>query len=530
MAMARGLGGGRAGGYPRPTMNHDEAAHLVRIAEEEMRRRGFEVELPLAALAEAAALHEPQPSPEHPDAAAAAVGGGGDPLAGLRDLTALPWSSIDNPESRDLDQIEYAERTAAGYRLLVGIADVAAEVPAGSAIDRHAADNAVSVYTGVRTFALLPERLCYQLTSLLEDRPRRAVVIETLIDDQGGLGAGTVYPALVQNHARLDYPHVSAWLDGRAGPPAALAERPRVAEQVRLHDEIAGRLRAARKREGALDVGTAETRAQVDEQGRVVAIVPRAEDRASQVVEELMIASNRSAARSLDRGGLPSLRRVVRRPERWPRIVAYAAERGVALPPEPDPLALSRFADRMRIERPDEYAEISLALVKLIGRGEYVAHAVGEPEPGHFGLAATRYTHATAPNRRYADLITQRLLKALAAGQPSPITVEELARVAARCSAQTAAAERVARRVQKSAAAALLSGRVGQDFEGIITGVTDKGVFVRALDPVVEGKVVRGERGLAVGDRVPVRLLATDVQSGFIDFEALPKVALQAAG
>ena len=243
------------------------------------------------------------------------------------------------------------------------------------------------------------------------------------------------------------------------------------------------------------------------------------QDRAGKIIEELMIASNRGVAQFLDTAGYPSLRRVVKRPARWPRIVAYAAARGVTLPAEPDSRALSSFAEQMRMEHPDEFPEISVALVKLIGRGEYVAHSVGEPELGHFGLAATAYTHATAPNRRYPDLVTQRILKAAIARRPSPFTVAQLSTIAAHCSEQGAAADKVERRVRKSASAAILSPRIGDHFDGIITGASASGTYVRVFSPPVEGKVIRGQHGLLVGDKVQVRLVETNVERGFIDFE-----------
>ena len=483
-------------------MKQADSDILVRVAEEAMREKGFLPKPPDAAVAEA---ERAQP-----------VSGAVD---GMRDLRALPWTSIDNPESQDLDQIEVAEKAAGGTRLLVGIADVDVFVARGSAIDQYAGNNTTSVYTGVRTFPMLPERLSFHLSSLLANEARAAIVIETMVHDDGSISDAVVYPALVENKAKLDYPSVSAWLDGKGPPPPPLANAPELQAQVRLHDELARALADSRRRDGAIDVDTGEVRPVVDADGKVTGLVAHHQDRAGRVIEELMIASNRSVARALDKAGLPSIRRVVKQPERWARIVAYAAERGVTLPGAPSSLALSKFIDQMRTEHADEFSEISLAIVKLMGRGEYVAHAPDEPDIGHFGLATMEYAHSTAPNRRYPDLVTQRILKARARGGAQPYRRDELATIAQRCTQMEAMAEKVERRVQKSAAAQLLQHRVGDVFAGIITGAGDKGCFVRVFDPTAEGKVVRGERGLAVGQKVQVRLVDVSVQKGFIDFE-----------
>ena len=325
--------------------------------------------------------------------------------------------------------------------------------------------------------------------------------------------------ALVQNKAKLAYPSVSEWLDGKGPPPGALAGDATLRAQVQLHDTLARTLAEARRKAGAIDVDTGEVRPVVDAHGQVSGLEAHHQDRAGRVIEELMIASNRGVAHALDKAGLPSMRRVVKQPERWARIVAYAAERGSTLPPAPSSLALSKFIDEMRSTRAAEFTDISLAIVKLMGRGEYVAHAPNEPDIGHFGLATMEYAHSTAPNRRYPDLVTQRILISHARGERSPYARGELATIAAHCSLMEANAEKVERRVQKSAAAQLLAHRIGDVFDGIITGAGDKGTFVRVSAPTAEGKMVRGERGLAVGARVRVRLLDVNVDKGFIDFE-----------
>ena len=485
-------------------MSRPDSQMLARVAEKAMIEKGFVPHPPPEAVAQAASAHPVDGVP-----------------AGLKDLRALPWTSIDNPESQDLDQIEVAEAVDGGTRLWVGIADVDRFVARGSAIDRFAANNTTSVYTGARTFPMLPERLSFDLSSLLGNQVRAALVIETLVKADGTLGDGVCYPALVENKGKLDYPSVSAWLDGKGPPPGALAADAGLRAQLQLQDKLARTLADARRREGALDVDTAEVRAVVDAEGNVTGLVAHEQDRAGRVIEELMIASNRAVAHLCDRAGVPSIRRVVKQPERWARIVAYAAERGTRLPAAPSSLALSAFVDEMRRTRASEFAEISLALVKLMGRGEYVAHAPNQPDVGHFGLATMEYTHATAPNRRYPDLVTQRILKALAHQEHPPYSIGELGSIADRCSKMEAEADKVARRVQKSAAAALLAPDVGKSFDGVITGASDKGVFVRVMAPAVEGKVVRGERGLAVGQKVRVRLADVSVERGFIDFERL---------
>jgi exoribonuclease-2 len=483
-------------------MNPIDATRLTRIAEQAMRERGFLPYPPADALAEAEALEHLDPD-------------------GVRDLRALPWTSIDNPESRDLDQIEAAEAVSGGTRLYVAIADVDCAAEPGSAIDRFAAGNTTSVYTGVRTFPMLPERLSFDATSLLQSQRRPALVLESVIADDGSIvfDQCRAYRALVENRGRLDYPSVSAWLDGHAPAPGVLASEATLRAQVELHDRLARKLGEARRRDGALDLETGEVRPTVDDRGRVTGLRAHHQDRAGRIVEELMIASNRAVAHALDQAGVPSIRRVVKEPERWARIVAYAADRGHKLPAEPSPRAMAAFVDEMRRTHAAQFGEISLAVVKLMGRGEYVAHAPHAPEIGHFGLATDEYTHATAPNRRYPDLITQRLIKSL--GARSPYRLEHLEQIAQHCSKMEAQAQKVERRVQKSAAAALLEPRVGEQFDAVVTGASDKGVFVRVLEPVVEGKLVRGGRGLEVGDCLRVKLLEVSVDKGFIDFEAL---------
>jgi exoribonuclease-2 len=477
-------------------MTNADSAQLSEIAERSMKEGGFIPHPPAKALAEAQAA-------------------GALPNAdGVRDLSALPWTSIDNVESRDLDQIEAVEQVDSGTKLYVGIADVEHAVPYGSANDQFAGHNTTSVYTGVRTFPMLPERFSFDLTSLVADQKRMTVVVETLIGADGQVKSGAVYQAITVNKGKLAYPTVSAWLDGKAPPPPGLAGKPELQKQIQLQDALAKSLAAGRKRLGALDIDTHEIQVVTDAKGAVTGLTTHQQDRAGAIIEELMIASNTALAVELDKRGQASIRRVVKRPERWAKIVAYAAGFSVKLPDSPSALALSQFADKMRTEKAERFSEISLALVKLIGRGEYEAHKPGEDETGHFGLAAEAYAHSTAPNRRYVDLVTQRLVKKTRA-----YSVDELAAVATRCTDQEVAAKKVERQVRKSAGAMLMKPRVGETFNGVITGV-EKGTYVQVFDAHVEGKVVRGDKGLKVGDPVRVKLVDVNVERGYIDFAA----------
>jgi VacB/RNase II family 3'-5' exoribonuclease len=448
----------------------------------------------------------------------AAVEPGGAMAAGVRDLRDLPWSSIDNDSSRDLDQLEMAEKLPDGtVRVRVAIADVDTTVPKGSATDRFAAANSTSVYTGIVTYPMLPDRLSTDLTSLGQDDDRASVVIEFVVAADGSIRSHDVYMARVDNHAKLSYNNVGAWLDGGAILPASgtLA----IQEQLRLQDSVAQTLRAVRARNGALDLETIEAQSVVLPDKSVdIELVEKT--RASRLIEDFMIAANVAMAQFLDEHNSPTIRRIVRSPERWNRIVALAAKLGTTLPDQPDSIALSAFLVARRKADPDHFADLSLAVVKLIGPGEYAAHLPSETDVGHFGLATNDYTHSTAPNRRFADLVTQRLLKAALAGKPSPYTRDELVAIAAHCTEREDAARKVERQVRKSAAAVSMSHRVGDSFDAIVTGVNQNGTFVRLIHPPVEGRVLRGEENLDVGDKVRVRLLSTDPKRGFIDFSA----------
>jgi VacB/RNase II family 3'-5' exoribonuclease len=442
---------------------------------------------------------------------------------GLRDLRALVWSSIDNDESRDLDQIEVAEALPKGLiRVRVGVADVAALVTKGSPLDQHALQNTCTVYTGPRIFPMLPESLSTDHSSLNEAADRLAIVIEMDVDESGMVVHSDVYSAAVKNHAKLAYDGVGAWLEGRGPAPAKVAASRVLQEQLHLQDKAAEALKKLRYERGALDLETIEARAVVKDNA-VLGIEVTQKNRARSLIEDFMIAANGAIARFLDASGVASVRRVVKAPERWLKIVAVAKGLGDDLPDEPSSRALSAFLDRRKVASPDTFGDLSLTIVKLMGPGEYALERPGMPHDGHFGLAVTDYTHSTAPNRRFADLVTQRLVKAVLAKAPCPYTDDELAAVAARCTQKENDARKVERTTRKQAAALYLASHIGQEYDAIVTGAADKGTFARLLDPPAEGRIVEGQHGLDVGDHVRVRLVATEPRKGFIDFARAEK-------
>ncbi|MGC2401145.1 MAG: RNB domain-containing ribonuclease [Acidobacteriaceae bacterium] len=438
------------------------------------------------------------------------------------DLRHLLWSSIDNDTSRDLDQIEFAEKLPDGrLRVLIGIADVDAYVAKGSAIDQYAAQETVTLYAGVRNFPMLPEELSTGLTSLLEEQDRECLVTEFVMAADGrGNGScilsGRIYLALVRNHAQLAYNSVGAWLDSNAQPPPRVAASSALQAQLSLQNQIAQRLRAERYERGALNIETLESQAVIEQDG--IKLQTQGKNSATELIEDLMIAANGVVARTLLEQRIASIRRIVRVPKRWDRIVELAAKLGAKLPAAPDSKALNDFLSRQKEQDPDRFPDLSLAVVKLMGPGEYVLERPGDPPQGHFGLAVEDYTHSTAPNRRYADLVTQRLLKAMITSAPSPYTDEELTAIAGNCNVKATAERKVVREMQKRIAAVALAKRVGDTFSAIVTGVTDRGTFVRTIAPHVDGMLVQGQRGLDVGDRVQVKLVRTDPSHGFIDF------------
>ncbi len=437
---------------------------------------------------------------------------------GLRDLRDLLWCSIDNDDSRDLDQLTVAEDLGGErVRCLIAVADVDALVARGTPIDDHARRNTTSVYTAARIFPMLPERLSTDLTSLNEGEDRVALVIDVEVGPDGAVGKGEVYRARVHNKAKLAYNSVGMWLEGHAEPPEKVGAVPGLADNLKLQDRTADRMRELRHEHGALDLETIEPRA-VLQNGQVVDLKAEARNNAKNLIEDFMIAANGVTARYLQGKGFPSVRRVVRAPERWDRIEAIAEEVGERLPHDPDPVALEQFLVRRRKADPLRFPDLSLAIVKALGAGEYVLEEPGQQSIGHFGLAVRDYAHSTAPNRRFPDLITHRLVKAaLAAGKP-PYTADELAELARHCTEAEDAANKVERKVRKAAAACLLEPRIGEKFDGLVTGASEKGTWVRIFHPPVEGKVVQGAHGLDIGQKVRVKLVDVSVENGFIDF------------
>ncbi|HET9445642.1 MAG TPA: RNB domain-containing ribonuclease [Steroidobacteraceae bacterium] len=436
----------------------------------------------------------------------------------IRDLRALLWSSIDNDDTRDLDQLVVAESLADGaIKIKIAVADVDALVKSGSAIDDHARSNTTSVYTAAKVFPMLPEKLSTDLTSLREGQERLAVVIEMAIDASGHVAASDVYRALVLNHAKLTYNGVAAWLDNNAPPPSPVASVPGLERQLRLQDQAAQALRRVRYERGALNFETSQTKP-VFNDGVLTDMRADERNRAKELIEDFMIACNGVVARYLQSQGRSLLRRVLRSPERWPRIVAIAAGVGARLPAQPDALALNSFLASRRNTDPAAFPELSLSVLKLLGSSEYAVELPNQPAEGHFGLAVNEYTHSTAPNRRFPDLITQRLLKSALNGEPATYSADELRELAAHCTLQEKNATKVERQVRKAATAFLLISRIGQHFNGVVTGASAKGTWVRISEPVAEGKVVKGSSGLDVGDRVRVELVHVNPDRGFIDF------------
>jgi VacB/RNase II family 3'-5' exoribonuclease len=476
---------------------------LRRIARRAMIERGLLPDFSHAALAELDGIRAP------------ADGSSGWP----RDMRNLPWASIDNDDSRDLDQLTVAVTMPEGaVKILVAIADVDAIVRQGMAIDDHARQNTTSIYTAAEIFPMLPEKLSTDLTSLGYQEDRPAIVIEMGFGEEGSLRSSDLYGATVRNRAKLAYNSVASWLEDEGPAPAPIAAVEGLAENLRIQDRVAQQLKAFRHEHGALDLETIEARPVFDGDGIRDLEVER-RNRAKELIEDFMIAANGVTARYLNARKFPSLRRVVRSPKRWERIVEVASRYGATLPPEPDPKALAQFLAGRRAADPLRFPDLSLTIIKLLGAGEYVPQFPEEAAPGHFGLAVRDYTHSTAPNRRYPDLITQRLLKAAITGSPMPYGRDELAELGRHCTEKEDDANKVERLVRKSAAAMLLAPRTGERFDAIVTGAADKGTWVRLLHPPVEGRLIHGFEGADVGERLRVQLVHTDVERGYIDFQ-----------
>jgi exoribonuclease-2 len=486
------------------TNDHNHLTLLQGIARRAMIERGLLPDFSPAALAELDKIHAPAIAANDES---------------IRDLRELLWLSIDNDDSRDLDQLTIAEAlTGDKTKILVAVADVDSLVKDGSAIDEHARHNTTSVYTAAKIFPMLPEKLSTDLTSLNSNEDRISIVVEMVISVDGSLQDSNIYRARVRNHAKLAFNSVAAWLEGSGSVPEAIAAVNGLDENLHMQDGVAQNMKNFRHVHGALSLETIEAKPIFDGD-QIRALEVEEKNRAKEIIEDFMIAANGVTARYLSSKKFPSIRRVVRTPKRWERIVNVAGEYGFKLPGNPDSKALEEFLMKQKAADPIRFPDLSLAVIKLLGLGEYVAELPGDTAPGHFGLAVKDYNHSTAPNRRYTDLITQRLLKAAIEGQAAPYSYAELGVMAQHFTEQEDAANKVERQVEKSAAALLLESKIGQQFDAIITGASDKGTWARLLNIPVEGKVMQGFEGLDVGDRTRVQLMSVDVERGFIDFK-----------
>jgi VacB/RNase II family 3'-5' exoribonuclease len=478
---------------------------LQKIARRAMQDKGFQVDFPPTATE---ALGKQQANPVKIEGS-------------LRDLRSLSWCSIDNDDSEDLDQLSVAESMPSGeVKILVAVADVDSIVNKNSAFEDHAKHNTTSVYTSALIFPMLPEKLSTDLTSLKFNEDRLSIVVEFVIADDGSVRNSDIYPAVVFNKAKLAYNSTNAWLEGTGVIPRAVKMVKGLDENLRLQYEAAKKLRCIRYRNGALSLETIEARP-VFQGDSVSGLEEEKMNEAKDIIQEFMICANSVTARFLTAANFPSLRRVVRVPTRWDRIVELASLKKYSLPATPDSKALDEFLQSAKASDPVGFPDLSLSVIKLLGSGEYVVELPGEEATGHFGLAIKDYTHSTAPNRRYPDLITQRLLKAALYKSATPYSPDELAELATHCTTMEDNAKKVERQVEKSTAAVLLENSIGKQFDGIVTGVSDKGTWVRIFHPPVEGKVVSGFQGLDVGNRIRVQLMHTDVNRGFIDFKRI---------
>jgi len=489
-------------------MKNHRSVDLKAIAGDAMRKYGFEPQFPASVVQEVNAINilSIQKSPKD-----------------TKDLRILLWSSIDNYDSMDLDQMEYCETAPNGeIQVKIAIADVDAYVPKQSKTDQHAAHNGTSVYTGVETFPMLPDRLSKGITSLLPGQDHIATVIEYTVLSDGDFHPGDIYRAMVSNKAKLIYEEVGDWLEGKSLIPQTVSEVPGLKEQLLLQTDAMKRLKKNRREQGALELNTIEAEAIVED-GLVRDLVIQKQNMARYLIEEFMVAANGTMVSYLGTAGIPMIQRVVRKPKNWEGIVMVAATYHENLPAEPDAKALAKFLIRQKAADPERFPDLSLTVIKLLGPGEYMMLAPGNEPYGHFSLAVTDYTHATAPNRRYVDLINQRLLKSVLDKVPSPYTPEELIDLSSWLSSREKGSKKVERFMRKAAAAVLLQGRIGELFDALVTGASEKGTYVRLITPPAEGRIMRGERGLRVGQKVRVRLLKTDPYNGFIDFECISR-------
>ena len=487
-------------------MNTNEKHHraiLRDIAHRAMLERDLLPDFSNEALTELGQLQIPSPTNGEP----------------IRDMRGLLWASIDNDDSRDLDQLTLAEAVSGDNRqIMVAIADVDSSIKDGSAIDEHARHNTTSVYTAAEIFPMLPEKISTDITSLNFNEDRLSIVIEMVIGSDGSLQGSNIYRAWVRNHAKLAYNSVANWLENNGPIPGAIIAIKGLEENLRLQDRVAQSMKKLRHVHGALSLETIEAKPVFDGD-QICSLQIEEKNRAKEIIEDFMIAANGVTARYLSASGFPSIRRVVRTPKRWERIVEIAREYDYELPTDPDSKALEEFLVKQKAADPIRFPDLSLVVIKLLGSGEYIAESPEGNAPGHFGLAVKDYAHSTAPNRRYPDLLTQRLLKAALEGKPMPYNKDELDELATHCTEAEDAVKKVERRVEKSAAALLLESRIGERFDSIVTGASEKGTWVRLLTIPVEGKLVEGFEGLDVGEPVRVELIETNVEQGFIDFK-----------
>ncbi|HEY6769307.1 MAG TPA: RNB domain-containing ribonuclease [Candidatus Sulfotelmatobacter sp.] len=485
-----------------PPSTNSQHIDLQAIAKDVMLNRGFDPEFAPEVSAQLAQLKSRPPDVR--------------PTGDVRDLRSLFWSSIDNDTSRDLDQIEFAEAQAGGgTRIMIGIADVDAFAPKGTPIDEHAARETTTVYAGVQNFPMLPEELSTGLTSLLENQDRLAIIIEFVVEPNGLVQSTSIYRAVVRNKAQLQYHSTGAWLEGSPEPPPKIAASAELQAQLKLQDQAAQTLRTKRYENGALSLQTDEFQP-VFLNDQVIDMEKEQKSHATELIEDFMVAANGVVARFLEK--VSSLRRIVRTPERWDRIVQLAAGKGAKLPAQPDSKALNDFLIERKKADPDHFADLSLAVIKLIGPGEYVLERAGEAAPGHFGLAVQDYTHSTAPNRRFPDLVTQRIIKSILQGGNNPYSDAELSEIAANCTQKENGARKVEREMSKRLAAVAMQSHIGEIFDAIVTGVTPHGTFVRVEQPRIEGMLAQGAAGLDVGDKLRVKLVRADIRLGYIDF------------
>ncbi|HWQ66987.1 MAG TPA: RNB domain-containing ribonuclease [Methanospirillum sp.] len=482
---------------------------LKAIASKAMIKYGFTPEFPQAVIREVNSL-KVLPLP--------------DSRSDVRDLRSLLWSSIDNSDSMDLDQMEYCSRGSDGEILVkIAIADVDTYVPKQSRADRYASHNGTSVYTGIVTYPLLPDRLSKGITSLLPGQESRAIIIEYAVLPDGTVRHGEIYRAIVSNKAKLIYEIVGEWLEGALPLPDSIKNVSGLEEQLNLQNEAALNLKKYRRNQGALDLETLEAHV-VMENEVVKDLIVQRQNMARCIIEEFMVAANGAMVDYLGTAGVPMIQRIVRTPKYWEEIRLVAASYDEKLPGEPDSIALGKFLTKRRIADPGRFPDLSLTIVKLMGSGEYVAYVPGKMPIGHFALAVTDYTHGTAPNRRYVDLIIQRLLKSVLDREKSPYRLRELEDQAEWLTGREKGSKKVERFMHKAAAAMLLHDKAGEVFDAYVTGASEKGTYVRLLTIPVEGRVMHGEHGLRVGQKVSVKLIKTDPENGFIDFEKIAQI------